>query len=302
MVRKIVDKSRLLAIKALKFTEKEIEQFDAYIDAYILELFFFCDTLLSHEASVKAALEAEDYYAYLDFLENLRGFLINIRAEDLADACKKQANELKMLIGNGLPVIHEKIEAETNALFSLLDTLSIDILIAGYIVDCAPPKPADELPVPVAPLPKAPAPVAPKIEGAEVKPDKPADQSVSILAVDDAEFFLHMLKSYFRDTPYEFDCVASGEAAVRFLAEAGKKPPNLFIIDAEMPHMNGYELAQIIRNAKLKAPIIFLTSVASREAVIESLKAGGSDIIIKSSSKEQILERVNKYLQPAPLE
>ena len=282
----MVDKSRLFAIKELRFTEMDDGQFEAYM----MELFFFCDTLPSHEATLQATLEEKDYDAFLSFLESLRGFLLNIHAEGLADVCKQQCAELSAAIENGLPIVHEKVKANLNSFFTALDTLSIDILVAGLITDYTP----SEAPG------KQPATSAPTYEvivgeGGD-EPEEEPRKDISILAVDDAEFFLRMLKIHFNDTSYELNCVTSGELAVRFLAEPGKKPPNLFILDTDMPKMSGYDLAGVIRKAGLKAPIIFLTSVASRDVVTEALKAGGSDLIVKSSSKEQILERVNKHL------
>ena len=282
----MADKSRLFAIKELSFTEMD----DAQLDACMMELFFFCDTLPSHKATLEATLEEKDYDAFLSFLESLRGFLLNIHAEGLADACKQLRDELGAVIENGLPVVHEKVKADLRSFFTALDTLSIDILVAGLITDYTQPEPPDK-------QPDISAPTHEVIvgEGGDEAEEAPR-QDISILAVDDAEFFLRMLKIHFKDTPYELNCVTSGELAVRFLAEPGKQAPDLFLLDTDMPKMSGYDLARIIRHAGLKAPIIFLTSVASRDVVTEALMAGGSDLIVKASSKEQILERVGRRL------
>jgi len=269
----MVDKSRLLAIKALDFTPKYDKQFEAYM----LELFFFCDTLPSHEAGIKATLEAKDYDTFLSLLETLRGFLVNIRATSLADACKKHEEEFWKSIKSGIPVDHEKLQADIDALFAELDALSIDILVAGFIQEYTLPEPHEGLPV-------------------KSSADEPAGKAANILAVDDAKFYLLMLKSYFKDTQYQLNCVDSSGIALRILGEAGGFRPDLFILDIDMPGMNGYELAQAIRKTGLSAPIIFLTNTATKDTVLQALESGGSDLIIKSSSKEQILERVEKYL------
>jgi CheY-like chemotaxis protein len=97
-----------------------------------------------------------------------------------------------------------------------------------------------------------------------------------------------------RETPYKLTCAESGKDAVRLLAQKDSTPPGLFIIDVDMPGMGGYELAGIIRKAGLRSPIIFLVASASKESVIEAIKAGGVDLFIKSGSKEQFVEKINK--------
>jgi CheY-like chemotaxis protein len=270
---RMADKSRLLEIKELNFTGKDNDQFETYLT----ELFFYCDTLPSHKACISSSLEAKDYGSLLDFLKTAGEFLRNIQADGLAAVCGALVGELGSVMKGEVSLNREKIDADTNALLASMDTLSIDILVAGYIKQYSPPEGSDDS------------------SGAEEEKWS-YDLTPTILAVDDADFFLNMLRLYLRDMPYKINCVNSGEMAVRFLAAAGKKAPNLFIIDIEMPFMNGYDLAKIIRKTGLKSPIIFLTSQASTETVIQALQAGGTDLIVKSCSKEQVIERVQKYM------
>lgn len=268
----MVDKERLLGIEALAAGELSDEQ----LDAYMMELYFFCDTLPSHEATLKATLEEKDYGAFLSFLDSLCSFLSNIHADSLAGECKRKHQELSATVESGQPIPHDQLTEELNALFATLDTLSIDILVAAQINDFSKPetqKTAEE---------KA-------IEG-------DGERVYTILAVDDAEFYLRMLKIHFNDKRYELHGVTSAEAAIRFLVKPGQKAPDLIMLDTDMPKVSGYELAVVIRKVGVNAPIVFLTNVASREVVTEALKAGGVDLIIKSSSKKQFIERVNKHI------
>jgi FixJ family two-component response regulator len=63
-----------------------------------------------------------------------------------------------------------------------------------------------------------------------------------------------------------------------------------------MPKMNGYELAEKIRESGHEAPIIFLTGNSAKEYVIKAIKAGGSDFIVKPIYKENLTEKINKHL------
>lgn len=115
----------------------------------------------------------------------------------------------------------------------------------------------------------------------------------SILAVDDTEFFLRTLRSILQDNAmYKLTCTTSGTTALKFLQ---KNHPNLFILDIDMPDMNGYELAQRIRASGQTAPIIFLTGNSTEESIIKALQVGAADFIAKPVCKAKLLERIAKF-------
>jgi len=272
-MNEVVDKGRLLGIKELNIAAETEEE----LKALIMDLFFFCDTLPSHEASIIAALEAKDPELLIAFLENLRGFLTSISAESFANTCDSHAERLRQSILNSSEIDNKKLRSEMESFIASLHTLSVDILLAGYIVTNA-EEGAD----------------SPLVPQQEQEPKAP--EEISILAVDDAKFYLHALKLRFLDTPYKFTGVSSGVEAIHLMAEPGAKVPDMFLIDTDMPEMDGYTLAKALRSAGLKSPIIFLAGAASRETVIEALGAGGCDIIIKACDKEQFLKKVRRYI------
>ncbi|MDR0516439.1 MAG: response regulator [Fibromonadaceae bacterium] len=115
----------------------------------------------------------------------------------------------------------------------------------------------------------------------------------NILAVDDAELILHVLRTFLKDTEYKLTCTTSSKIALNFLQ---KSKPDLFILDIDMPEMNGYELAMKIRDCGQQAPIIFLTGNTSQESVEKALMVGASDFIAKPISKTRLLERIAKFI------
>jgi CheY-like chemotaxis protein len=114
-----------------------------------------------------------------------------------------------------------------------------------------------------------------------------------ILAVDDTAFILQTLKLHLQDTSYKLACVSSGADALKFIE---KKEPDLYILDVEMPEMDGYELALEIKEKQKKAPIIFLTGNSDRESVAKALAVGAADFVIKPINKEQIISRIAKFI------
>jgi CheY-like chemotaxis protein len=114
-----------------------------------------------------------------------------------------------------------------------------------------------------------------------------------ILAVDDSPLSLQTLKTQLAETPYKLICVTSGADALRFIE---KKTPNLYILDMEMPEMNGRELAMEILEAGKAAPIIFLTGNSDKETVVQALSVGAADFVVKPINQAQLLERIAKYI------
>ena len=115
----------------------------------------------------------------------------------------------------------------------------------------------------------------------------------SILAVDDVAFFLSTLKSFLGDTNCKLTCVTSGEAALRFIRN---HKPDLFLLDIDMPGMDGYLLARKIRENGQNAPIIFLTGNATKSYVVRAIEVGAVDFIVKPINREQLLEKIGKYI------
>jgi CheY-like chemotaxis protein len=115
-----------------------------------------------------------------------------------------------------------------------------------------------------------------------------------ILAVDDVPVILNVLKRIIDGEKYKFSGLTSGEAVLRYLDT--HTPPDLFVVDIEMPNMNGYELTKSIVAKGYDVPIIFLTSNATRGAVIKALQAGATDFLVKPIDEELILSRLKRYL------
>ena len=124
----------------------------------------------------------------------------------------------------------------------------------------------------------------------------PKRKITSILAVDDVTFFLNALQTLLKETGYDLTCVDSGAAALRFLRNNN---PDLFLLDIEMPEMNGYELARKIRESGQKAPIIFLTANSSHNHVMKAVEAGAVDFIVKPINKTHVINKIEKVIKAA---
>ena len=115
-----------------------------------------------------------------------------------------------------------------------------------------------------------------------------------ILAVDNAVMFLSTLRRILEEEPYELHCETKAQDALVFL-ESNR--PGLILLDIEMPDMDGYELARIIRRNGIAVPILFISANSDKEYLDKALEAGAQGLLIKPLRRNQLMEKLNEYLK-----
>ena len=117
----------------------------------------------------------------------------------------------------------------------------------------------------------------------------------SILIVDDnagmIQLMARMLKGLAR-----LRFATRGDEALALMREA---PPDLVLLDAEMPGMSGYEVCEAIRADAMLAdiPVIFVTSHGETDAEVRGLEAGAVDFITKPVNEALLQARVRTQLR-----
>ena len=122
-----------------------------------------------------------------------------------------------------------------------------------------------------------------------------------ILTVDDSKTIRMIVKKAFR--PYNCE-LFEGENGVEGLAIAAKEMPDLIILDITMPVMTGIEmLGKLKAESELKdIPVIMLTAESGKENVMQIVKMGFKDYIVKPFKGEQLIERAKNILKLKPVE
>jgi two-component system, NtrC family, sensor kinase len=112
-----------------------------------------------------------------------------------------------------------------------------------------------------------------------------------ILAVDDSETYLQQLVEALRADGYEVVLARSGEEALELLAV---QSVDCVLLDLMMPGIGGRETCQRIKNAPgiRDIPVVMLTAIEDRAAMIQGLGAGADDYIAKSSDFDLLRARV----------
>lgn len=130
--------------------------------------------------------------------------------------------------------------------------------------------------------------------GMDAKED---DQKTSkILIVDDSLTTRMMEKTILESVGYEVELATSAEEAVE---KSTQNDYRLFIVDIEMPGMNGFELTQALRKEKKtqNTPIIIVSSLATKEVKQRGIEVGAQAYIVKGEFDQNILlETVDTFL------
>ena len=119
--------------------------------------------------------------------------------------------------------------------------------------------------------------------------------SKRILVVEDREDNLQILRDMLTSAGHEVVEALNGEQA---LAAVAKQPPDLILMDIQLPVMDGYEATRRIKAdpALRSIPIIAVTSYALSGDEDKARAAGCDDFVAKPFSPRQLLAKVKQYL------
>ena len=116
-----------------------------------------------------------------------------------------------------------------------------------------------------------------------------------VLAVDDTPESLSLLTDTLEGAGITVLVATSGENALNLLDEV---TPDLVLMDAIMPGIDGFETCRRIRQEKrlLQLPVIFMTGLTETEHVLRGLEVGGVDYVTKPLIISELLARIRVHL------
>jgi two-component sensor histidine kinase len=117
-----------------------------------------------------------------------------------------------------------------------------------------------------------------------------------VMVVDDNPANLELLENMLLQQGYEAHSFLLSSMA---LAAAIKHPPSLFLLDINMPEMNGYDLCERLKSIRELAeiPVIFLSALSGIEDKIKAFRSGAVDYISKPFQFEEVHARVETHLK-----
>ncbi len=119
-----------------------------------------------------------------------------------------------------------------------------------------------------------------------------------VLIVDDVPDNLSVLHDALDESGYTVLVATHGEAALQRAVQA---VPDIVLLDAMMPGMDGFEVAKRLKSDPQTAhiPIIFMTGLTETEHLVAALEAGGVDYVTKPIKPKEVLARMNVHMQGA---
>jgi DNA-binding response OmpR family regulator len=115
-----------------------------------------------------------------------------------------------------------------------------------------------------------------------------------ILYVEDDPNLAFATKDNLEEFDYEVIHAIDGAQALDFFA---KEHFDICVLDIMLPKMDGFTLAEKIRNADSQVPILFLTARALQEDKLKGLRLGADDYITKPFSIEELKLRIEVFLR-----
>jgi two-component system chemotaxis response regulator CheY len=114
-----------------------------------------------------------------------------------------------------------------------------------------------------------------------------------ILIVDDAEFLRMRISKMLSGDGHD---IVQAENGVRAIELYKTDKPNLVLMDITMPEMDGLTALKQIRGFDPQAKVIMLTALGQESVVLEAIKSGARDFIVKPFERERILNAIAKIL------
>ena len=118
----------------------------------------------------------------------------------------------------------------------------------------------------------------------------------TVLIVDDTLANLRLLTDMLRDQGYKVRGAPNGDIALNAVRSS---PPDVILLDINMPGKNGYEVCRELKedDAFRHIPVIFLSALDEALDKVAAFQAGGADYVSKPFQIEEVLARVEHQLQ-----
>ncbi len=117
-----------------------------------------------------------------------------------------------------------------------------------------------------------------------------------ILILEDDELFCESLEDFLSEEGFEIDTAYNGEEA---LEKNYEKNYDLYLLDINVPKINGLDLLKELRQSGDETPSIFLTSYKDKETLQQGFLSGADDYLKKPVDLDELLLRIKSLLKRA---
>jgi len=118
-----------------------------------------------------------------------------------------------------------------------------------------------------------------------------------VLLIDDSRTMRNIQKNVLK-TLGEMDYSEAGDGCEALTILAGNPPPfDIMLVDWNMPNMDGLTFVKRLREKDKTTPVIMVTTEAEKTRVIDALRAGVNNYVIKPFTPDALLDRVKTTME-----
>ena len=122
----------------------------------------------------------------------------------------------------------------------------------------------------------------------------------SLIICDDSRYMRELCRAVLEEGGYEVAwCASTGEEALSKYEELN---PDGILIDLALPKMDGITLIHRVRSVDPDAQIAMMSAYGTRNKVIEAVRAGAKDFIVKPFGPDRLLGSLKRIFASAPAE
>ncbi|WP_315121910.1 response regulator [uncultured Clostridium sp.] len=115
-----------------------------------------------------------------------------------------------------------------------------------------------------------------------------------VLIVDDAAFMRMMIKDILEKNGYEV--IGEANNGIKAVELYKKERPDIVTMDITMPDMDGIQAVKEIKAMDSSAKIIMCSAMGQQTMVMDAIKAGAKDFIVKPFQADRVLEAIKKVV------
>jgi two-component system chemotaxis response regulator CheY len=124
---------------------------------------------------------------------------------------------------------------------------------------------------------------------------------MKVLLIDDSRTMRNIQKNVLK-TFCEHECVEAGdgvEGLAAVAAAGGGAGFDLILVDWNMPNLDGLSFVKKFRETNKGTPVIMVTTEAEKTRIIDAIKAGVNNYVVKPFTPDSLLERIKQTLEKA---
>jgi two-component system chemotaxis response regulator CheY len=121
-----------------------------------------------------------------------------------------------------------------------------------------------------------------------------SEQNATILVVDDSSYLRIKMKKILEK--YGYNVVGEAADGVEAIGKFKDLNPDIITMDIVMPKQDGIETLKKIKRINPNARVIMVSSVGLQDKVLDSLKAGASNFVVKPFKESKIIKAIERFL------